>query len=294
MKQVGIFPNLEKKGALEVAGQLVAWLEARGIRPLLPQETAVSLGRADLGGALPEWAREVEFLVVLGGDGTLLQAARQVAQVETPILGVNLGHLGFLTEVEALDLWEVLPRILAGEYEVEERMMLETRVLRHGQEVARFAALNEVVISKGPFARLIQLELSIGGRPVEDYWADGLIIATPTGSTAYSLSAGGPIVSPGLQVLIITPICPHTLYSRSIIISHEEEVRVRVWASHRDTGITIDGQRGYRLEPGDELAIAKASEVVRLIRQRGWNFFDVLRRKLKEGSGAKGREANLP
>lgn len=283
MRKIGIFPNLDKEGALEVTGRLVAWLEARDVKPLLPAEAAASLGRSELGGAVPDWAHDAEFLIVLGGDGTLLQAARTVAAAETPILGVNLGHLGFLTEVEVPDLWEVLPRFLAGDYEIEERMMLEMAVKREGREVIRFAALNEIVISKGPFARLIELELNVGGRPVEEYWADGLIIATPTGSTAYSLSAGGPIVSPSLQVLVITPICPHTLYTRSLVISHDEKVQVGVWATHRDTAVTIDGQRGYRLEPGDTVGVHKAPEAARLIRQKGWSFYDVLRRKLKEG-----------
>lgn len=283
MRRAGIYPNLEKPGALDVTARLVNWLEDRGIGPLLPREVADLLGRPDLGGEVPAWARDAEFLVVLGGDGTLLQAARAVAQAETPILGVNLGHLGFLTEVEVPQLWDVLPRILSGDFEVEERMMLRTRVLRAGREAARFLALNEVVISKGVFARLIQLELFIGGCLVEDYWSDGLIIATPTGSTAYSLSAGGPIVSPQLEVLVITPICPHTLSARSLVISHHEQVRVRAWATHREMAVTIDGQRGYRLEPGDELEVSKAVETARLIRQRGWSFYEVLRRKLKEG-----------
>lgn len=286
MRRAGIYPNLDKPGALEVTRRLVSWLEEHGIAVLLPREVALLLGRPELGGEVPAWAHDAELLIVLGGDGTLLQAARAVAQAETPILGVNLGHLGFLTEVEVPQLWEVLPRIVAGDFEVEERMMLDTRVVRSGGEVARFLALNEVVVSKGVFARLIRLELLIGGRPVEEYWSDGLIIATPTGSTAYSLSAGGPIVSPQLEVLVITPICPHTLYSRSLVISQREQVRVRVWATHRELALTIDGQRGYRLEPGDELQVSKAQESARLVRQRGWSFYEVLRRKLKEGPKA--------
>ena len=285
MKRIGIFPNLDKDNALELTGQLVNWLEERGIQAGLAADIAGLLKREDL--SLPNWDAPLDLVVVLGGDGTLLNAAKAVALSGTPVLGVNLGHLGFLTEVETGDLFSSLPRVIQGDYKVEERMMLDAEVIRAGRPVAKFLALNEVVLTKGSFARLVRFEVEIDGGSVDTYSADGVIVSTPTGSTAYSLSAGGPIVTPDLGVMIITPICPHTLYWRSLVISSDREVKIRVDMAHPETMLTVDGQVGYGLERGDEVNVTRTAVTARLVRTSNRSFFSLLRSKLKEGeSGA--------
>jgi NAD+ kinase len=287
---VAIIPNLDKPRAREIMQALAAWLSARGIPVgLLPEHAAIVEGPA---GAMPLAAMPLDalitwsdFAVILGGDGTLLNWAKVLAPAERPILGVNLGRLGFLTEVEIPELFDAMSSILQGRYTLDSRAMLEATIApSHGSEVT-YLALNEITISKGPFARLVNIETLVGGRLVAAYPADGVIVATPTGSTAYSLSAGGPIVSPEVDVIIITPICPHTFFARPVVISAGERVTVRITPEHQDVMLTMDGQRGHRLAPGDRVTITKAAVTARLIRREGWNFYEVLRRKLQEGGG---------
>ncbi|MCR4397444.1 MAG: NAD(+)/NADH kinase [Firmicutes bacterium] len=284
MKRVGVWPNLEKRRALSVTLELLEWLGRRGVKAVVAPHAAGAVGRPVETYPVAAWASSVEFVVALGGDGTILDVAKQIAPAETPILGVNLGHLGFLTEIELPELYDALPRFLRGEYFVEERMMLNARVVNRGETKASFLVLNEAAITKGPFARMIALDLYINEKYVDTYPADGLIVSTPTGSTAYSLSAGGPIVSPAIDVIVITPICPHTLYSRSLVVSRSERVRVAIREPHEDTLMTLDGQKGYTMQPGDEIAFSPADEAARLLRVKGWSFYEVLRKKMKEGS----------
>jgi NAD+ kinase len=226
----------------------------------------------------------VELAVVLGGDGTLLNAARRL-RGRAPLLGVNLGRLGFLTELEIFELYQELPAVLSGRYRLDARLMIEARVWREGRLIDEQTALNDLVITKGPFARLILCALHLNGRPVDTYHADGLIVATPTGSTAYSLSAGGPLVDPALDALVITPVCPHTLYSRSMVVSPREEVTVELPGVHHATMLTADGQAGTELRAGDRVEIRRSPERAVLLRRPGWSFYEVLRRKLREGPG---------
>lgn len=300
--RVGIISNLEKPEAVVLARRLVDWLAARGVTPVIPQSLAVHLGRScESPGGAP-WMHDLtkaDFITVLGGDGTLLKAARQTSTLGKPLLGVNLGRLGFLTEIEADELFDEMEVFLEGKYVVEERNMLRARVypvppgaaglipeLPWRDLPARHSALalNDVVITKGTFARMILLDTYLDGSYVATYPADGLIVSTPTGSTAYSLSAGGPLVNPTLDVVIVTPICPHTFYSRPMVISKNEKLTIRVRAEGQETTLTFDGQEGYLLDPGaEEVEIALADEVARLMRKPGWNFYEVLRRKMKEG-----------
>jgi NAD+ kinase len=219
----------------------------------------------------------IDWVVVLGGDGTLLRAAKELAELERPLLGVNLGHLGFLTEVEVPDLFVALSSMLGHEYLVDERRLLSAKVFRDGKELASFDAMNDVVVAKGPFARLINLETFVNNAYVTTYPADGLIIATPTGSTAYSLSAGGPILSPDLSVMVVTPICPHSFFDRSIVVDGRRQIKIRIRTIHRDTLVTIDGQEGHPLEDGDEVVVQTSPTIIRLMRRPGWSFFHVLR-----------------
>ncbi|MEW6242749.1 MAG: NAD(+)/NADH kinase [Bacillota bacterium] len=283
MRSAGIIPNLDKLGAREITLRVAGWLEENGFRVWMPTREAAAVGREELGAPLSVWVSSVELVLVLGGDGTLLSAARSIAPSQAPLLGVNLGRLGFLTEVELPELFGVLPAILRREYKLEERMMLEALLHRGGQVTQRLLALNEVVVTKGSFARLVSLHVAIDESYVDTYPADGLIIATPTGSTAYSLSAGGPIVNPNLEVMIITPICPHTLYWRSLVIASTETVKVKINPIYPGSNLTVDGQYGVALEPGDEIVVRRADATVRLVRLPEWNFYEVLRRKLKEG-----------
>lgn len=285
IRTVAIFPNRDKERALQVTAELTDWLSARGLTVRVPADVAAGIGRPETGAADARallYAADAAF--VLGGDGTLLNVAKLVAPRDIPILGINLGHLGFLTEIELPELYRALPRVLAGQYRVESRMMVEARVMRRGKS-KRFLALNEVVVSKGPFARLIEVETYIGESLVATYPADGVIVATPTGSTAYALSAGGPIVSPNVDSLIVVPVCPHTLAARAVVVNKDEVLRLAIRADHEDALLTIDGQSGYRLRLSDEITVRRASVVTRLIRLAGWSFYDVLRRKLADNGG---------
>lgn len=282
IRAAAILPNSDKEHALEITAGLADWLNERQVGVRLPAGVAAAIARP--GGATGDRAllAGADVAIVLGGDGTLLSVAKRTAPRDIPILGVNLGHLGFLTEIELPDLYKAMTEVLAGRYSVETRMMVEARVTRHGR-TKRFVALNEVVVSKGPFARMIEVDTFIGNSRVATYPADGLIIATPTGSTAYALSAGGPIVSPGVDSLVVVPVCPHALATRAVIVSKDETLRLVVRADHEDTMLTIDGQVGYRLRLSDDIVVRRASEVTKLIRLENWCFYDVLRRKLAEG-----------
>jgi NAD+ kinase len=255
--------------------QLCRWLEQRAVSAVLPPDIAELFGLPDLGRPVADW--QVDWVVVLGGDGTLLRAAKDVGPMGFPLLGVNLGHVGFLTEVEVPDLYPSLEAMLDGEMVLDPRMLLRASVLRGGSTIASFAALNDVVVTKGPFARLVRLDTFVDDAYVTSWRADGLIASTPTGSTAYSLSAGGPVVAPNLGVMLLTPICPHSFFDRSIVIGESSRVRIKVAAEHRETLLTVDGQEGFQLEDGDVVEVARDVVTVRLVRRPGSSFFNVLR-----------------
>ncbi len=229
-----------------------------------------------------DFASRIDMVSVFGGDGTLLHAARLVGSSKVPILGVNLGALGFLTEVKLEDLHAAFEKILAGEYNLENRMMLRVEVHRGSETAAHCLALNDAVINKGAISRMIELEVSVNSQVVTVTRADGLIISTPTGSTAYSLSAGGPILYPTLEAFIITPICPHTLTNRPVVVPDDAIVDLKL-RHGSDVMLTVDGQVGLPLQPGDTLRICKAEPAVQLVQLSGSTFFKLLREKLKWG-----------
>ena len=229
---------------------------------------------------------DVGLVLVLGGDGTLLSMADCIgrAGVNVPILGVNFGSLGFLTEVTLPELYPALEAALAGNAHVEERLMLRATITRSGSAATTEIAVNDVVINKGPRSRLIDLSISVGDGLVTTVRADGLIIATPTGSTAYNLAAGGPIVQPSVDALVLTPIAPHTLTNRPIVIPSSSTVRVKPMMDERDeVFVTFDGQAGCELHAGDEISVCRASEPMRLIHSATRSYFEVLREKLNWG-----------
>lgn len=283
VKRFGLMPHTGKGKALEVARQTLQHLETAGARVVLEPDAARAVGRADLSLTTDQWG-DLDAVVVLGGDGALLRAARMMTRCTTPMLAVNVGHLGFLTELDHEQLFEALPRLIAGEFTVETRMMLSARLFRQSGVVAEVVALNDVVITRGTFARIIRIETKVNDELVFDYSGDGMIVATPTGSTGYSLSAGGPIVNPLVDSIILTPICPHALAARSVVVRADEEVSVRVTASHADMMMTIDGQVGYGVSSGDLIHLGRAPQPVRLVRFGPDRFYRELRERLGQGT----------
>lgn len=264
--------------ARELCYGILSWLEGRGVKVFLTKEGGAFLRREDLALEDAEFAKKVKVALIVGGDGTFLKASRLLAPEGVPMLGINLGRLGFLVSESISTLEMALSKILEGKFEIDERMMLEAKL---GEFI--LYALNEFVIMKGAFARLITLRVYIDGEYFTSYPADGLIVATPTGSTAYSLSAGGPVLHPALSGFILTPICAHTFYARPIVIPSSSSVKIVLEADHEDIMLTQDGQVGFKVSPGDEVFVRKAPFSARIITFKGRSFFELLRKKLKLG-----------
>ncbi|NLO89663.1 MAG: NAD(+) kinase [Clostridia bacterium] len=280
MKRMGVVLNIEKPKTIETARELYSWLKRKGIDIFFLKEHAEALGFPELGLNQDELAEHCDCIITLGGDGTLLYAARITAPREKPILGINLGDFGFLVAVDPKDMYESLENVLAGNFSLDKRMMLEAAVYRNGRCLKTCYALNDVVIAKPGLSRLIKLETYVAGEFASNYPADGLIISSPTGSTAYNLSAGGPIVSPKVDVIILNPICPHTLVSRPLVISPEEEIRIILKSGEGEALMTVDGQVGFPITKGDEIYVSKAPFRTNLISLPGRSFYEILRNKL--------------
>lgn len=285
MEMVALMPHTGKEEALALAKRLISRMNGAGIEVWLEPEAAKTMGEMGLNDDMADLPK-ADLAVVLGGDGALLKAARMAAPHGLPILGVNLGHLGFLTAVEPSGLDDAFDRVLEGRYHVEERLMLKASVRREGRVIQSFHGLNDAVITRGIFARVVQYEIFIDSVLVEKYLGDGMIVATPTGSTAYSLSAGGPIVSPKLDAFVLTPICAHTIGARSIVSPTQETVTVRLGANADDAMLTVDGQVGASLRPGDEVDVVRAAKPARLVRFSGRNFYSLLHDRLRSGGAA--------
>jgi len=281
---VGIVTKSRAAGARKLLRKLTGLLRRRGIHYLCDPATAKLLGERGRSRTLPVLTGAVKLLVVLGGDGTLLGVARSLTDRPVPVLGVNLGKLGFLTETALGDLEAVLASVLDGHFEVEERMMLQVQVLRGRKSIATSTLLNDVVINKSALARILEMDVRIDGQFVAIYHADGLIVATPTGSTAYSLSAGGPIVLPGMKAFCITPICPHALTNRPLVVPDSVTIQVTLESESPDVYCTMDGQIGLPLKAGDRLKVRRSGTTLPLIVPQPRNFFDVLRKKLRWGA----------
>lgn len=281
-RSVGICVKPDQPVLAEAVRELEKALVERGCEVLLGKEAARIAGAPGL--PRSELAERVELLVVLGGDGTILAVARAVGERRTPILGVNLGTLGFLAEIARDELHDMLDRALAGEFDTEPRMRLEVVAERDGERIGRFLALNDAVMARTALSRLVDLETSADGAPVTTYHADGLIVATPTGSTAYSLSAGGPLLLPGIEAIVMTPICPHTLTQRPIVLPERCNVQVRVRdARGGELRLTVDGQVGCELVEGDRVSIRRSQHPVLFLVPPGRNRFALMQRKLRWG-----------
>lgn len=282
MKKIGIIAKPFKAEAKKVLEALLPWLQARGIEVFLDKDTAATIERVSTLGR-DDIPSKIELIIVLGGDGTLLSVARVVAGKKIPILGVNLGSLGFLTEVTLQELYPTLELILSGEYQTDERSMLQAQIKRGGKVVTTSSALNDVVINKNALAKMIELETCVNGSYVTTFRGDGLIISTPTGSTAYSLAAGGPIVHPIVDSLIINPLCPHTLTNRPIVLPGNSVIEVTLLSEKEEVLVASDGQEGYTLLYKDVVEVKKAKETISLIRSPKKDYYQILREKLKWG-----------
>ena len=280
-RTVGVVTHIGKAEARERLRELLSVLDGAKVSVLLEQETAALAGKSRLAHTLAGIGKKTDLIIVLGGDGTILRVARELEGSATPILGVNLGNLGFLTSVRGDKLTVPVRAILRGEYEVSERQTLQTALIRGGKRQVAHRALNDVVISRGAFSRIVRLGLSVDGELLTEYVCDGMIFATATGSTAYSLSAGGPIMVPTARALIITPICPHALSNRSVIAGEDSVIRCRVAGAAAELLLTVDGQMQLRMEVGDEVEVRQSARAVQLVTPKGHSYFNVLREKLK-------------
>jgi NAD+ kinase len=280
---IGILSRPRREQLSAVVPPLLKWLEARGVTPVLDEETAAALPGNSKGRSRSLVADASQLLLVLGGDGTMLAAARLAAPRRIPILPINMGSLGFLTSFTLDELYPALEETLAGQASVSQRVMLQADLLRAGSVIDSQCALNDAVIHKGALARMIQLELHINSDFVCRYRADGLIVSSPTGSTAYSLSANGPIVHPSVEAFVITPICPHMLSDRPLVIPDSCCIEVSLNGDAESVYLTIDGQRGIPIQTTDILRVRRCDELLKLIQPPKKPYFEILRNKLKWG-----------
>ncbi len=279
-QRVGIVAKVASREAVHTAHELAEWLRRRGLEAALDEATLRARG---IEGERPFSVREAyDLVVVLGGDGTLLSVARTL-KPGVPILGVNLGNLGFLTEINRVELYPALVQVLAGQFRVEERSLFEVELQRNGGAPVSYRVLNDAVITKSALARIIELTLKVDGHLIARFRSDGLIISTPTGSTAYNLSAGGPIVNPLLPVAVLTPICPHALSMRPIVVPDAGPIEVTLETQREEVYLTLDGQEGTSLGYRDTVHVTRSATPVRLAKVSGRSFYRSLRGKLRWG-----------
>ncbi|MDW7740166.1 MAG: NAD(+)/NADH kinase [Bacillota bacterium] len=282
MKKIGLIPNWHKKNCSLVVDKVRHFFKQRKIKlQITDSEQADFYSEKSLADQLQSWHDRVELIIVVGGDGTILRVARDLACWEVPVLGINLGHTGFLAEIEVEQMERFLQYIATDQYSYQERMMIEAWLVREEEELGRYLALNDIVISRGPFSRIINVETYINKDYLERYSGDGVIVSTPTGSTGYSLSAGGPIVNPTMELFVITPICPHSLYNRSVIINGTDQMNLRIDSRQVQVVLTVDGQVRFALEDNDQVYIHSAGQKVKMVCFDDYSFYRMLHQKLK-------------
>jgi NAD+ kinase len=282
VKKIGLIFKWHDKRVPKIVEDIIPWLQAHDVEVFLDEPTAKQLAVRTAVVAAEELASSVDAIGVFGGDGTLLHATRLVGSSGVPIVGINLGSLGFLTKFKIEEMHAAFDGLLRGQYELQERMLLDVEVIKTDKTVIRYRALNDAVINKGALARIIDLEISVNSQHMLLTRADGLIISTPTGSTAYSLAAGGPILYPTLNAILIAPICPHALSNRPVVIPNNDVIQVCLRRGN-DVMLTVDGQVGMPLLEQDRLKISRAEPTLRLVLPPGGTFFDLLREKLRWG-----------
>ena len=280
MKNIAVFPNVDKEDAPEVLARIFRFFGDKDVRLLMPTESATFF-HCEQYGVEDIDEQPMDMALSIGGDGTLLGNCRRVYRKNVPVCGVNIGTLGFLADIELTELEAKLEKILRGEYYLEERMVISGFVESEG-DGERFLghALNDIVVTKGGAARMLQLGLTVDGFRVMDYKADGLIISTATGSTAYSLSAGGPLINPKVKVLLMTPICPHTFNARPMVMDEDDEIKIDIAALHRDIIVTFDGQESFHLLPGDAVIVRRAPFPAKIVKFDDTNYYQTIRTKL--------------
>jgi NAD+ kinase len=288
IKRIGVIVKPHQPDALETLCRLTIWLNERGITLVGPTEVEREQIEHKTGCAIDvvhesELAAQVDLMLVLGGDGTMIATARMIGDTQVPVIGVNYGGLGYLAEFPLEELFPALESILAGQYKVQQRLMLTVELWRGEELVTRNRVLNDVVVNKSALARIIEIEAHLNEQFVNLFRADGLIVATPTGSTAYNLSAGGPIIYPSMHAVVITPICPFTLSNRPLVVPDDSMIDVRLMTEKEEVALTLDGQVGVPLRAGDRVVIRKSRAAFNLVQPPTRNYFDVLRNKLKWG-----------
>ncbi|MFO7928402.1 MAG: NAD(+)/NADH kinase [Candidatus Humimicrobiaceae bacterium] len=286
-KKIGMVSNNQKEKAIETAKEIHDFLVKKGCSVSLLEKDVMPSKYSLSSMGDKEFEEKVDYIISVGGDGTFLRAAKYAFKREVPIMGVNMGNLGFLAEIEIKKLYTALENLLKEKFIIENRMLIEGRIIRNGKELEKrclpYVALNEFVVTRSMTEKIIKISLTANGYPVSEFGADGVIISTPTGSTAYSLSAGGPVVEPTNEVLIITPICPHTLYNRSIIFDPDTKIEVRIGSKNKENSLSIDGVKNPRnLINGDILRVSKSKLRIRLISFNQNIFFKVFKEKLLE------------
>jgi NAD+ kinase len=288
IKRIGIVLKPHQPDALKTICDLTVWLSQKGIelvggpeieRERVEHQTGCSVTNV----AAEKLAESVDLILVLGGDGTMIAAARMVGDHDVPVLGVNYGGLGYLAEFRIEELYTGLESILSGNYRLDRRVMLHVQLERENSTVTSNRVLNDVVINKSALARIIEIEAYLNQQYVNSFRADGLIISTPTGSTAYNLSAGGPVIFPSMNAIVITPICPFTLSNRPIVVPDDALIELRLKTDQEDVALTLDGQVGFRLKLDDQVVIRKSRTTFNIIQPSNRNYFDVLRDKLRWG-----------
>jgi len=282
LKTIGIIAKKGRPEAREMTKKICSWCVERGLSVYIEKDLNIVTSQAQPADPL-SLIVSVEAVIVLGGDGTLLSVARIPASEKVIIIPVNLGGLGFLTEIRAEEIFVLLEQIIAGRFTIDSRMLLEVVLFRNGAPHETHRILNDVVINKGAMARIVDLETTVNGLYLNTFKSDGLIICTPTGSTAYSLSAGGPIIYPSLRCISITPICPHTLTNRPIILPDDSVVQVRLKSEHEDVFLTMDGQIGIRMQKDDYIEVKKSGNSMALVKSPFCDYFEVLKEKLRWG-----------
>ena len=283
INRVGIVSKPKKAEVAEIVPGLLAWLRERNIEAFIDKETGAIMDTREYSLTRNEMPSKVDLLIVLGGDGTLLATARALNRKPVPILAVNLGGLGFLTEITCEELYPTLEMVVAGTHQTDRRVQIEGELIRADEILTPFLALNDVVLNKGAIARIFDFELRVNGELVSTYKSDGLIVSTPTGSTAYSLAAGGPIVTPSVEAFLVTPICAHTLTHRPLVIPNTVQIEVTVKSLREIAYLTVDGQVGIATHSEDLVRMRKADSYVELVRPPSTPYFQILHKKLKWG-----------
>ena len=278
MLQLAVFPNVSKRRSVEIVDRIFNFYKNKNVRLVMPATEARQFRKEEFG--LPCVERvHIDMALSIGGDGTLLGVCRRFREQGIPVCGINLGTLGFLADIEPNELESRLAKILVGDYIVEHRLLLSGYIRNELGEKFLGNAINDVVISKGGGARMLRLKTFINNTPLMNYKADGVIISSPTGSTAYSLSAGGPILNPNIRALLLTPICAHTFQMRPLVVSEDDEICIKIEAN-RDLMVTLDGQEIFQIQPGDDVVVRKSIAVARIVKFADKNYYDVLKAKL--------------